>query len=156
MKIIKKNSWVKFCACNHLLNFTMLALVTLLPFTSQGGGVVSVPNEAALNAALAGGGTITFACEGTILMTNVENITTNTVLDAAGYTITLSGGNSSQIFIVSNGASLTLNNLTIANGFTTTNAGAIYNGGILMASNCVFNANNATGTNGLSPTNCVH
>jgi hypothetical protein len=90
------------------------------------------------------------------LMTNVENITTNTVLDAAGYTITLSGGNSSQIFIVSNGASLTLNNLTIANGFTTTNAGAIYNGGILMASNCVFNANNATGTNGLSPTNCVH
>ncbi len=129
------------------------ALIIILPFCSHGAGTVSTPTEAALNSALLGGGTVTIACNGTITLTNVEIITTNTVVDATGYTVTISGGNSVQIFSVSNGVSLTLSNLTITDGFTTTNGGAIYNSGSLSAYNCAFTYNNAIGVNGANGAN---
>ncbi|HEV2318124.1 MAG TPA: choice-of-anchor Q domain-containing protein, partial [Verrucomicrobiae bacterium] len=132
-----------------ILTGAAILLATLLfPALAFCGGVVTNPTEAALNAALAGGGTVTFACNGTITITSSKSITTNTVLDATGYSVAINGGHSVQLFMVSSGASLTLANLTLANGFTTTNGGAIYNSGSVSAYNCIFTNNLATGTNG--------
>ena len=44
------------------------ALLFLLPLAAPGDGVVTNCTEANLRAALAGGGTVTFACDGTILL----------------------------------------------------------------------------------------
>ena len=139
-----------------LLITAIFVLSVMLPFSGHSAGTVSTPTEAALNSALSGGGTVTFACDGTITVTNVENITTNTLVDANGYSVTISGGNTSQVFNVSSAVNLTLLNLAIANGYTTTNGGAIYNNGILIASNCIFSGNNAIGANGFDGTNGIN
>ena len=125
-----------------------LGLLAALPLSGQAGGVVATPTLAAFNAALAGGGTVTFSCSGTITVTNPVSITANTVIDATGQSIILSGASASQIFMVSNGVSLGLNSLIINDGFTTTNGGAIYNRGTLNATNCAFVANYAVGATG--------
>ncbi|TAL05013.1 MAG: hypothetical protein EPO07_04340, partial [Verrucomicrobia bacterium] len=123
------------------------------PFNSVGGGVVSTATESALNSALSGGGTVTFAVDGTITLTSEKNIAADTVLDATGHTVTISGGNSVRMFSVADSTSLTLVHLTLANGRTSTNGGAIYNRGDLIAFDCVFTNNAAIGANGVSGTN---
>ncbi len=45
-------------------------------------------------------------------------------IDGAGHAVTISGGHSVGVFVVSSGVSVTVNNLTIANG------NASYGGGI--------------------------
>ncbi|MGA2870746.1 MAG: hypothetical protein ABSF34_16485, partial [Verrucomicrobiota bacterium] len=135
---------------NYLFRIAIFALAVALPYASPGGGVVSTPSQSALTSALTGGGTVTFAFNGTITLTSAENISANTVMDGSGYNVIISGGNSSQIFKVGTGVNLTLNNLTIANGFTKTNGGAIYNLGILAATNCSFISNQIVCSNGVS------
>ena len=44
------------------------ALLLVLPLGVQAGGVVTNCTEAALRAAMTGGGTVTFACDGTITL----------------------------------------------------------------------------------------
>jgi len=44
-------------------------------------------DEASLRAALAGGGTVTFDCDGTITLANTLVITNDTTVDASGHTI---------------------------------------------------------------------
>lgn len=126
----------------------LTAAVFLFPATGRCSGVISTPTEAAFTNALAGGGLITFACDGTVTLGNPTTISTNTTIDATGHSVTINGGTQVQIFFVGSGASLTLSNLTIANGMTTTNGGAIYNAGSLSAWNCAFTSNQAMGTNG--------
>ncbi|MCA9930460.1 MAG: hypothetical protein KC419_18380, partial [Anaerolineales bacterium] len=103
-------------------------------FTSTvfGGGVVGsgTPGsctEAALEAALAGGGSVTFNCGGshTITLTNQKTISADTVIDGGGVT-TLDGGSSTCLFSVENGATLTLQNVVVQNGRSTQNGGAVY------------------------------
>jgi hypothetical protein len=156
MQKTTENSRSELFFPSDLLRLVFFALLAALPFSGQSAGVVSTATEASLDSALAGGGTVTFACSGTITVTNVENIITNTLLDATGYNVTISGGNTSQVFNVSNTANLTLLNLTIANGYTTTNGGAIYNNGDLTVSNCIFSGNSAIGTNGVNGTNGIN
>ena len=60
--------------------------------TLFGGGVVMVCDEASLNAALASGGTVTFACDGTISISATKVIAQDTTLDATGRTVALDGG----------------------------------------------------------------
>jgi hypothetical protein len=117
-----------------------VALLTCLLWSAQltpafAGGVVGtgVPascTEAALDAALTGGGVVTFNCGAaphTLLFTSQKNITANTTIDGAGK-ITLSGQDATRLFVVSNGAALTLRNIVLTNGFSSGNGGTIYNG----------------------------
>ncbi len=119
------------------------------PGTVEGGGVVTNGTEAALTAALAGGGTVTFAWDGTITVTNAKVIATNTILDASGRRVTISGGNTSRVFKVMSGASLDLIHLTIANG-RSGSGGAIFGhpNTAVLASNCTFSGNHAIGNTG--------
>ncbi|MBI5564747.1 MAG: hypothetical protein HY870_07630 [Chloroflexi bacterium] len=117
-----------------------VALLTSLWFASGatpvlasglvGTGTPASCTEAALDAALAGGGTITFNCGAaphTILSSSAKAITLDTTLDGGG-TITLDGQDGDRLFLVSNGAVLTLRNIVLTNGFSSGNGGAIHNG----------------------------
>src|SRR6266850_2143876 len=78
----------------------LLATVSSPPMAHAGGTVANC-TEADLDAALAGGGTVTFACDGTITVTGPKTISADTILDGAGHILTISGGNSVQLFRVS-------------------------------------------------------
>ncbi len=83
-----------------------------------GNGTPGSCTEAALDAKLSGGGSITFNCGAnpyTIAISNSKTISINTTLDG-GSKITLSGGDTSKIFLVNSGVRLTLNNITLAHG----------------------------------------
>jgi uncharacterized repeat protein (TIGR03803 family) len=115
-------------------------------------GTVPVPccTQGALQAALAGGGTVRFACDGTITLSHTIEIGTNTVLDASGNQITISGSNACRVFFVDSNVNFTLINLTIANGLSTNGSGGgIYNDGTLNAANCLFLSNSAVAGLGL-------
>ncbi len=124
------------------------------------GGVVTNANEAALNAAMAGGGTVTFAINGVFTLTNTLALSNNVTLDGTGHNVTISGGG--PMFSVYSNASLTLMNLTLANASNYGNwitgsvyggyGGAICNTGMVVAVSCIFSNNAAKGfaTNGLN------
>ena len=124
------------------------------------GGVVTNATEAALNAALVGGGTVTFDCDGTITLTSTKVLTNGLVLDGTGHNVVISGGNAVQLFRSTASAiatnSITLINLTLANGKATNYdpnwgavvGGAVSAGAVIYAYNCTFTNNVAQGTNG--------
>jgi hypothetical protein len=126
------------------------ALLQVLP----PGIVVTNCTEAALRAAIAGGGTVTFACDGTITLTNTITIATDTWLDGSGHRVTISGGNAVRVFEVPANATLTLVNLTIANGAAYGGldidgaGGAIYNSGTAIVDLCTLTGNLASGADG--------
>jgi hypothetical protein len=106
-------------------------------------GVVANCDEASLRAAMAGGGAVTFACDGTITLTTTIFITNNTVLDGTGRLITLSGGGAVRALYVQPNVNFTLSHLTIANGAATNSeSGAgLYNMGNTSIINCTFSNN---------------
>ena len=65
---------------------TILILLALAVSASpvQAGGIVSVCDQAHLLTALAGGGTVTFSCSGTIILTAEITIVANTTIDGSG------------------------------------------------------------------------
>ncbi|MGA2865423.1 MAG: choice-of-anchor tandem repeat GloVer-containing protein [Verrucomicrobiota bacterium] len=106
--------------------------------------------QGALRAALAGPGPVTFACDGTITLTDTIEIGTNTVLDGTDHQVTISGGNLVQVFWVNSDATLSAINLTIANGLST-DGGGIYNAdGTVNLTNCTFFGNRACGPDGIA------
>jgi hypothetical protein len=119
----------------------------ILDVLAPGNTVVTAPLEAALRAVVTGGGTVTFACDGTITLASTITNTLDTVLDGSGHQITISGSNACRVFFVNSNVNLTLVNLTIANGLSA-NGGGIYNEGTLNATNCRFVANTAQGAPG--------
>ncbi|MFN8597908.1 MAG: choice-of-anchor Q domain-containing protein [Anaerolineae bacterium] len=120
--------------------------------------VVQPPcGEAEFDAALmtvqasASGGTITFHCANptTITFTSIKLIDGNVVIDGgAPDAITLSGGNTTGLFLVDIG-NLTMRNLTLANA-SATQQGAITVGlaGKLTLDNCALKNNHAVGHSG--------
>ena len=80
------------------------------------GGVVSICDEAHLLAALAGGGTVTFSCSGTITLTAEIMIAADTTIDGSGQTVTISGNHAVRVFTRELRVTLNLNRLTVANG----------------------------------------
>src|SRR5512141_3397364 len=83
-----------------------------------GTGTAESCTEQALDAALIGGGSITFNCGKAplvISITKEKAITQNTTLDGGGL-VTLSGRNISRIFHVTGGATLELHKLGLAYG----------------------------------------
>jgi hypothetical protein len=107
------------------------------------GGVVTVCDsfgseleEGTLSWALVGGGTVTFECDGKIIVTPEIRIEDDTHIDATGRNIVLSGGNTNRVFQIQPEKKLDLIGLTITEG-------AIYGGvrnlgGTVSLNNCVI------------------
>src|SRR6185503_247306 len=123
--------------------------------------VVEACNEAGLRAALAAGGTVTFACDALITLTSPITISTDTTLEGSGHAVTLSGGGTVRLLDVSPSATLGLVNLTLVDGRATGTqgvgsssggpgqGGAVrVQGGTLWASNCHFLGNKGVGGRG--------
>jgi parallel beta-helix repeat protein len=114
-----------------------------------GNGTPASCTEAALDAALIGGGNVSFNCGTnplTITVTQEKVIAANTVIDGSTNgksLITLSGASQTRIFSTQRDVAFTVRNLTLANGFTPEQGGAILNGyrGKLTVINCKFNNN---------------
>ena len=88
-----------------------------------GNGTAASCTEAALNTALAGGGTVTFDCgpaPATINPLTTKVISAATVLDGGGLVairgLKTSNGAGIRLFLVNSGASLELRNITVASG----------------------------------------
>ncbi len=115
------------------------------PGAIVGTGSADTCTEAALDAALALGGLVTFNCGPnpvTITVTSTKTIALNTTIDGGGL-ITISGGNSVRVF--STGVNFIVQNLTIANGYsdsTGVGGGGILNdGGTLTVTNSAISDN---------------
>ena len=123
-------------------------------FTYVNPSVISILDPNLLNAAIQGGGTVTFAVDGTITLTNTIVVSNNVVLDGAGHSVTISGGSNVEIFILPPKINFVLRNLTLANGLTNggvrfvngeygepSYGGAIYAAGNLTVDQCIFSNN---------------
>ncbi len=124
-----------------------LALLLFLPVAAWAGGVVTNCTEVDLRAAMTGGGTVTFACNGTITLANTISNSLDTVFDASGHQVTISGNGSVRVFYVNSNVDLTLINLTVANGGSNTLGAGIFNaGGTVNLVGVAFATNAAWGT----------
>ena len=110
---------------------------------SWAGGVVTAPTEAELRAAMAGGGTVTFACDGTITLASTLTNALDTVLDAAGHQIAINGGKAVRLFLVTTNAHLSLTNLTLADGFSPSGSAILNLGGVVSLNGVMFSGNTA-------------
>ena len=131
-------------ARSSTLSHLTAALSLLLWFaggTARAAGVVAECSESALRAALAGGGTVTFSCSGTITVTNTVIITTPTVIDGTGQQVVLSGGGAVQV--INNRSTTELRRLTIANGYHI-DGGGVHNTATLNVFDCTFRDNVTT------------
>ena len=131
----------------HLVAILVLLMLALPASPAHAGGVVSVCDEAHLLAALAGGGTVTFTCSGTITLTAPITIAADTTIDGSGQDVTISGNHAVRVFTVNSGVTLNLDELTVAQG-NADFGGGIFNGGTLTVSNTIFTDNTATGLAG--------
>jgi hypothetical protein len=128
----------------QLITILVLLAAGLLPPPAHAGGVVAVCDEAHLLAALAGGGTVTFACSGVITLSNTVTIAANTTIDGSGQTVIISGNNAVRVFMVNTGVALTLNELTVADGNAGDgDGGAINSRGPLTVTHSTFSGNSA-------------
>jgi len=85
-------------------------------FSAFGGGTVNNLTQADLERALAGGGTVLFGTGGTLTLTNTITIASDTILDANGNIVTISGGNAVRLFQVTTNVSFWVKGLTLADG----------------------------------------
>src|SRR5215471_16539908 len=145
-------------SCALMLFFGLAGTLAARP------GIISNPTQADLEAALAGGGTATFACSGTIVLTNTITISADTILDGDGYAMTISGGNSVRIFQVAPGVNFWVKSLTLSDGRVVgangadgappspgedAFAGAIFSqGGTLTLTSCLLSNNSVQAGNG--------
>jgi hypothetical protein len=118
-----------------------------------GAGTAVSCTDAALDAALAGGGLVTFNCGGPALIdisigTGTKTIGADTTVDGGGL-ITISGGHSARVFSVPQDVHFTVRNVRIAGG-RSNNGGGIANtgGGSLTVTNSTFTGNSADGSPG--------
>ena len=127
------------------------SLLLLLPSeVSRAGGVVTNCTESNLRAAMQGGGTVTFACDGTITLASTITNTADTLLNGSGHSVTISGP---QAFYVSSNTAFSLRSVNLAYCSAISNGGAIFNnGGTVNLQNCVFNNNQAVGSYGYPAT----
>jgi hypothetical protein len=126
---------------------TILGIILLgaLAFTcvpAHAEGVVSQCDETHLLLALSAGGTVTFSCSGTIILTSTIVIASDTTIDGTGQNVTISGDHAVPVFGVPPGVKLNLKKLTIANGSAVAGGGGS-NDGTLTVTNCTFTGNSA-------------
>ncbi len=107
-------------------------------------GIVVTNSEMSLRAAMAPGGTVTFACDGTITLASTLNIVNDTTLDGSGRQVTISGNSAVRVFSIDTNVHFTVVNLTIADG-TSLGGSAILNlGGTVNLTGVTFRSNTAT------------
>jgi hypothetical protein len=106
------------------------------------------PAAGTLEAALMGGGSVTFACSGTIVVPEIDINSGTTSIDATGQSVTLSGNNTNRVFLVASGATLNLQNLTVADAFFPGNGGGIFSFGTLTVANSTFSDNHVIDDSG--------
>src|ERR1051326_5754153 len=94
----------------------VLAICLLSAGSARASGPVTNCTQAALEAALAGGGSVTFTQDCSLTLTNTINITANVSLDAGGKTVTISGNNVIRLFTVASGVRFTNIGLTFSGG----------------------------------------
>ncbi len=110
-----------------------------------GTGTPGSCTEAAFNAALSGGGTVTFNCGPApfiLFLTLTKTINVDVTIDGGGL-VTLDGAGFISLFSVPTGHSLTLKNLTLSHARSSFYGGAILNAGTLAIVNSTFFANTA-------------
>jgi uncharacterized repeat protein (TIGR01451 family) len=131
----------------HLVTILVLLVLTLPAPPAHAGGIVSICDEAHLLDALAGGGTVTFSCGGTITLTTEITIATDTTIDGSGQNVTISGNNAVRVFQVNPGVTLGLSRLTVANGAVGMYdyGGGVMNSGTLILNNSTLSGNGAGG-----------
>ena len=108
-----------------------------------GTGTSESCNEAALDKALAGGGSISFDCGGaaTIAVSTTKAIESDTEMTGGGL-ITISGGNAVQVFRVGFGVRLSIDGLSIVAGYSGLDpGGGIRNVGTLTLRDCTVSGN---------------
>lgn len=94
------------------------------------------------------GGTMAFNCGAAVVtFTTVKIISLPVTIDGANQ-ITLSGGNSTQLFRVDSNGSLTLRRLTLTAGFSGGDGGAVANYGTLNVEASTIRNSNAAGSGG--------
>lgn len=132
-----------------ILQLSVLGLLLLCSRpVAQGAGTLTSCTEAQLRAAMAGGGLVTFACEGTIALAGTITNAVNTTLDASGHQITISGSDVLRVFYVDTNTTLTIANLTIANGRAEFGAGIHNRGGTVNLRGTTMRANMAIASGG--------
>lgn len=132
----------------------MAIIVLGVAVRAPAGGIVTSPTEAALRAALNGGGLVTFSNDSAITISHQIVISRSaTTIDAAGHNVSISGSNGVPLFNAT--ANLTLRGLNLLNGTSSTSGGGLYinPGAVVIASHCVFAGNSVIGTNGLTGIN---
>jgi hypothetical protein len=110
----------------RLLHLIVLAGWAAAPSHAAGTVGTGTPGsctEAALDAALAGGGTVTFDCGGgpvVIPVTSTKVLSADTTIDGTGQQVTLDGGGTTKMFLttyqLSSGLDLVFRRLTLRNG----------------------------------------
>lgn len=147
------NSLPAFRTTTKILLLILLQLLAGSAFRAGAGGVVASADQASLQGALNGGGTVTFSIDGRIILTNAITIGQNTVLDASGHDVTIDGNAAVRLFNVAPGINFTIVKLGLANARpANTNAGgAVYNNsGTLTVIDSFFQSNLITGGTGNS------
>ena len=114
-----------------------------------GASLVTACDQAHLTSALATGGTVRFACDGTIALASTIAVTKPVVLDATDHVVIIDGGGAVGLFSVGGGASFGVVDLTLQNGSSLGPGGAIdaSHGGPLTIQGSTF-AHNRAGAGG--------
>jgi len=126
---------------------SLVSLGLLLP-PALPGAVVADCTEQALRNAIDEGGTVTFAEDCSITLSQQIAVSKkSTTIDASGYTVSISGGNAVRLFKAN--TNLTLIGLKLSNGRSTL-GGALYipAGVTVTARDCIFADNSAIGADG--------
>ena len=97
-----------------------------------------------------GGGTITFACSGTIVFISQKVIEESITIDGTGQDVTLSGGNATRLFLIDAPGVLDLRHLTLSNG-AGIDAGGPGAGGAVTVSTGLLKLSNVTLRNNVAP-----
>lgn len=128
----------------------VVLLLVVVPLPAHAGGVVTVCDQAHLRSALTGGGTVTFACNGTIRLTAEIGIALDTVIDGRGRAVTIDGNDAVRVFKVNSGVGLTVRSLTITHGMADyDNGGGLFNdGGNVTIDGAHFTDNHAYDSGG--------
>ena len=109
-------------------------------------GIVVTNSEANLRAVMALGGTVTFACDGTIILANTITNVSDTRLDGSGHQVTISGNNV-RVFYVNTNVNFTVLNLTIADAKSQGGSAILNLGGTVNLTGVTFRSNTAININ---------
>jgi len=145
----------RFVLVSAIMAGTLSGVALVAPGVASASTAVTNCNDSgagSLRAAVASGGTVTFAlspaCPTITLTSGPLTLATSVTVSGPGLNaLTVSAGFASQVFVVNAGVIATISGLTIESGSATTEGGGIYNGGTLTLTNSAVSGNLA-GTNG--------